>query len=105
MRVPKKDAEGNIIPGLFEDLPELGITKIVKKMQPPNATSLVWITKNLIPEVYRDRKEVELSGDVGNKKGVDVSAVKTEDLQDFVKTYAASLKAGDSDGGPEQGES
>lgn len=105
VQVPKKDAEGNVIPGLFEDLPELGVTKKVKKMQPPNPTSLVWITKNLIPEVYRDRKEVELSGDVGNKQGIDVSAVKTEDLKDFVKSYQASLKAGDSDGGPEQSES
>lgn len=103
--VPKRDEEGNIIPGLFEDLPQLGVTKKVKKVQPPNATSMIFYLKNKLPEHFRDRREMELSGDIGHKQGVDVSGIKTEDLKQFADDLRASLKAGDSDGGSEQGKS
>ena len=51
-----RDAEGN---------PTMIITKSVTKHIPADTTAGIFLLKNLDPEHWRDKKEVQLSGDVG----------------------------------------
>jgi hypothetical protein len=63
--VIKKDEHGNIIydkNGI--PVQEFVVTKTVKKIIPPDPTSMIFWLKNRRPESWRDKTEVEHSGGV-----------------------------------------
>lgn len=91
--VPRKDADGNEIDGVTDTEEELKVTKVVEKMQPPNATSIIFLLKNLDPDNYKDRRENHISGNLQTGRP-DFSQISTEDLEAAI----SRLKAGESNG-------
>ncbi|CAI3601335.1 hypothetical protein CNEO2_2630002 [Clostridium neonatale] len=51
---------------LNEDTGELEVTKVVTKEVQPDTTAQIFWLKNRKPEDWRDRKEVEHSGNINN---------------------------------------
>lgn len=92
-QVPRLDNDGNEIDGLFDEVYEMETTKIVKKVQPPNATSMIFYLKNKLPEHYRDRKEVHNTGNMGAGQS-EMSGLTTEEIRDALN---ALKKKGETD--------
>ena len=80
-QVPRLDKDGNEIDGLFDEVYEMETTKIVKKVQPPNPTSMIFYLKNKLPEYYRDRKEVHNTGD-GTAGRSELTGLTTEEIRE-----------------------
>lgn len=81
--VPRKDADGNEIDGVTDTVEEMKVTKVVEKIQPPNATSMIFLLKNLDPDTYKDRRENVISGNLG--RSPDLSALSTDDLMKAIQ--------------------
>lgn len=92
--VPRKDKDGIEMDGVTDTLEEIKVTKIVDKVQPPNATSIIFFLKNHLPDQYKDRRENVISGSLG--RGPDLSNLTTEDIQQAIQDLKSA--AGDPDG-------
>ncbi len=66
----------------------------VKDVAPDTIAAIFWL-KNRRPAQWRDRKNIEMSGELNGNTMVDLSKVSTEDL----KKYAAKLESNDKEGG------
>lgn len=91
---PRKDADGIEMDGVTDTKEEMKVTKVVEKFQAPNATSIIFLLKNLDPDNYKDRRENHISGSLG--RGPDLSNLSTEDIQQAIQDLKSA--AGDSDG-------
>lgn len=87
--VPRKDADGIEIDGVTDTEEELKVTKVVEKMQPPNATSIIFFLKNHLPEMYKDRRENVISGSLD--RGPDLSNLSTEDLMRAIQDLKSAV--------------
>ncbi|AKO92695.1 transposase [Priestia filamentosa] len=63
---------------------ELVVTKRVKKRQAPDTTAQIFWLKNRRPDKWRDKQDVEHSGNVTNKN-IDMSALGIEELKKLAK--------------------
>ncbi|MGE7716946.1 helix-turn-helix domain-containing protein [Priestia megaterium] len=63
---------------------ELVITKSVKKRQAPDTTAQIFWLKNRRPDKWRDKQDVEHSGNVTNQN-IDMSALGLEELRKLAK--------------------
>ncbi|KQU22393.1 transposase [Bacillus sp. Leaf75] len=63
---------------------ELVITKSVKKRQAPDTTAQIFWLKNRRPDKWRDKQDVEHSGNVTNQN-IDMSALGIEELKKLAK--------------------
>lgn len=59
----------------------------VVKVAPPNPTMNIFMLKNRLPEMYKDKQEIGHSGEIANK--IDVSGLTLEELKNLAKRRAA----------------
>lgn len=63
----------------------------VKDVAPDTIAAIFWL-KNRRPEEWRDKRNLEMSGDVSTNKGIDFANVSTEDLKKYAETLADAIK-------------
>lgn len=100
VKKPKLDKDGNEIEGLFEEELEMKVVKEVDKVQPPNATSMIFYLKNKLPEHYKDRKEQHITGGLDNSNDP-LKKLTTEEIRDAIQEMKAKREKGDSDDKPD----
>ena len=74
---------------LNEDTGELVVTKEVKKEIPPDVTAIIYWLKNRKPEIWKDKQNIEISGELKHEK------TKLDDIISQMRAGKGSSKGGD----------
>jgi hypothetical protein len=75
---PYTDEHGNVREHKLE------VTKVVVKEVQPDTTAQIFWLKNRRPQAWRDKQDIEHSGQMTNK--IDLSGLSVEDLKAYAKT-------------------
>lgn len=77
------------------------LVKSKTKFVPPDTVAAIFWLKNRKPEEWRDKRSLEMSGQVGDGSQVDLSKVETSDLKQLVEQLGQKIEEGESDEGAE----
>lgn len=90
--------ETKTITGINEEGEEevIRVEKLNKHI-PSDTKVLMMLLKNRMPERYRDKKEIELSGEVNGTMNINLATLSDEDLAKELKRLGASIEEEDTD--------
>lgn len=67
------------------------------KFVPPDTVAAIFWLKNRKPEEWRDKRDVQLSGQVDGNNSVDFKGIDTKDLAKYVDRLGKSIREGEED--------
>lgn len=65
------------------------------KFVPPDTVAAIFWLKNRVPQDWRDKRDLELSGQVDGKSSVDFKGIDTKDLSSYVDKLGSIIKEGE----------